>query len=256
MRFGYVRTNGNGLQEIGHGFSRLILLQVEVRELNEGLRVLYRALSLPGDGVFEGLHGLVAFAQSLERQSHVVFRLNVVWFEFQALLKGFNRLRKLALAILRSPEIIPGLRVAGVPLDRPCQPIVGVDVVFEQDVIESHDLQIKGIGSTRARARGEFHKRFLRFRVAKLRKRAARVAAVIEQTFALLFSCLTPSLPDLPEQDEAQQKMCFRRVRVVLQMPPRCRFRLAQLAYLQELPCWNKGGVWHGSIVRLSCFPG
>src|SRR5256884_5384420 len=95
MRFGYVRTNGNGLQEIGHGFFRLILLQVEVRELNEGLRVLYRALSLPGDGVFEGLHGLVAFAQSLERQSHVVFRLNVVWFELQALLKGFNRLRKL-----------------------------------------------------------------------------------------------------------------------------------------------------------------
>ena len=67
MRFGYPRENGDGLREIGHCFFRLILAQIKVSELNERLRVFGRALHVPGNGVFEGLDGLVLLAEGLVR---------------------------------------------------------------------------------------------------------------------------------------------------------------------------------------------
>ena len=76
--------------------------------------------------------------------------------------------------------------------------MVGVQVVFKQNVIEGDDLQIKGIGGMITRSCREFGKRLLCFRVAKLRNRTGGIAA-IEQILALLFPCVEPFCLDLPE---------------------------------------------------------
>src|SRR5215472_1021781 len=243
--------NSNRLREVRHGFFRLILVQVKVRELNERLGVLSRALLLPSDGVLEGLDGFTGPVEGLERKTHVVLRFHIPGLEFQALLESLNRLAKLAATVFRPPQVIPGLRVTGIRLERARQPMISVRIVLEKDVIEGDDLQVECVWNMIFCAGGEFRKRLLCFRVAKLRNRTAGVAT-IKQTFALSFSRFKPFRLDLAEQDETQQKMGIRGVRVGAQMVSCGGFRFAQLALMQERSGRSERGVRRKRLAGLN----
>ena len=105
-------------------------------------------MRLPGNRSLVGRGGLLVLAKTRVRQSQVVFRLDIFRIDLQALLKRADGFRKSILVVLGAAKVVPPLGIIGSPLEHLGQPFVGVQVVTQQNIIESHDFQIRGDGGT------------------------------------------------------------------------------------------------------------
>src|ERR1700678_491588 len=118
MRLRVLRCQNYSLLQVSQAGFRMLLVYQKHSHIDVRLSISFASARLPGDGCSECLGRLVYLVETLIRQPKIVFRLYVMRIELKAGVKCIDGFGKTILVILRSPEIVPTVRIRWIHFER------------------------------------------------------------------------------------------------------------------------------------------
>src|SRR5260370_14730446 len=104
------------MKQIGDCFLWAILVEEEGAKMSKRPGILIQISFLTVNGTMVSGRCVLHTAQPSVRQAYVIFRLHVPRLKLQTFFKGADRLFETVFVVFRAAQIVPAVRVFGIPL--------------------------------------------------------------------------------------------------------------------------------------------